>query len=426
MEKKFNKISKLKGLLYLPGDKSISHRSVMFAAMAFGRSIIKNCSNGEDVKSTINCFRNLGCNIDVSEKEIIIDGKGIFGFNNSNLTLDAGNSGTTSRLLTGLLCVQKFETTIVGDESLSKRPMTRVVDPLTKFGANIKTSDGKLPLTIYPSTSIRPFDYTLNVPSAQVKSALILAGLHFDKETIIREPFITRDHTEKMLGLKTEFIDGIKIIHVSNDNYPKAGEYIVPSDISTAAFFIVLGLLVPDCEIVIKNVLLNETRAGIIKILKEMGGDIQILNEYNTNYEKSGDILVKNSKLKNIKIDESIIPNIIDEIPILSLAGVFAEGDFIINNAEELRFKETDRIKALVENYKNVGIEVEEYKNGFILKGNALDKLVNYDSYGDHRIAMTFGILSMLLNSGGIVKDFDCVNISNPNFIDQINAIVEE
>lgn len=424
MDKKFENVDKLKGTLFLPGDKSISHRSVMFASMAKGKSVIFNCSDGEDVKSTINCFKKLGCDINYSENKIIIEGRGFKGFENKKVTLDAGNSGTTARLLTGLLSVQSFETTIVGDLSLSKRPMTRVVDPLNKFGANISTTEGKLPLTIFPSTSIKPFDYTLTVPSAQVKSALLLAGLHLDEKSIIKEPVITRDHTERMLGLKTELIDGIKNIYVSKSDYPESSEYIVPSDISTAAFFIVFGLLVPNSEIIIKNVVLNETRSGIIKVLKAMGGDIEIINTSNKNKEISGDILVKHSKLRNINIDKSLIPNIIDEIPILSLAGVFAAGDFIIKNAEELRVKETDRITALIENYKKVGIEVEEYKDGFILKGYPNGKSAYFDSFGDHRIAMTFGILSMLTKDGGVVKEFDCVNISNPNFIKQINTLI--
>ncbi len=426
MDKEFNKVSRLKGELSLPGDKSISHRSVIFSALAKGKSTITNCSNGEDVKSTIKCFKNLGCEITYEKEKIIVLGKGFKGFTNKRIILDAGNSGTTSRLLIGLLCVQDFETTIIGDESLSKRPMTRVVEPLSNFGAKFKTTNGKLPLTIYPSNSLKAIDYTLTVPSAQVKSALLLAGLHYEKESIIREPFITRDHTEKMLGLKTEDSGGIKSIFVSKANYPVANSYSVPADISTAAFFIVFGLLAENSEIILKNVLLNETRAGIIKVLKEMGGDIQIINEYSVNKEISGDILVRSSKLKNITIDEKIIPNIIDEIPILSLAGLFAEGEFKITNAEELRLKETDRIKALVENYKLVGLRTEEFADGFSLSGFMNEKYTIFNSYGDHRIAMTFGILSMLNKAGSMVKDFDCVGISNPNFINQIKVIVEE
>ncbi|HPN37455.1 MAG TPA: 3-phosphoshikimate 1-carboxyvinyltransferase [Melioribacteraceae bacterium] len=425
MDKCFNKINKVNGILNLPGDKSVSHRSVIFSALAKGKSIITNCSNGEDVKSTINCFERLGIDFDINNERIVVDGKGFKGFNKKNVTIDAGNSGTTARLLTGLLCMQDFETTIVGDNSLSKRPMTRVVEPLAMFGANIKTTDGKLPITIFPAYKTNAINYTLNIPSAQVKSALLLAGLYFDKESIIKEPFITRDHTEKMLGLKTVYENGIKNIFVSKNDYPVSNMYSVPSDISTAAFFIVLGLLVKKSELIIKNVLLNETRAGIIKVLKLMGGNIEVINEYFTNKEFSGDILVKSSELHNIKITEEIIPNIIDEIPILSLAGLFAEGDFRITNAEELRYKETDRIKALVKNYKKLGLEIEENTDGFVLKGYPDDKKVTYESFCDHRIAMTFGILSMLLNSGGIVKDFDCVNISNPNFINQINEIIE-
>ncbi len=426
MDMQFNKVNKLKGTLDLPGDKSISHRSVIFAAMANGKSTIKNCSDGEDVKSTINCFRLLGCNINKVNNELIVEGLGYKGFNNADVVLDAGNSGTTSRLLTGLLCVQNFTSTIIGDESLSKRPMNRVVDPLISFGAKIDTNNGKLPIKIYPSNSIKNFEYTLTVPSAQVKSALILAALHFDKESIITEPFTTRNHSEQMLGLKVVQNSNNKTIYVSKSNYPVASEYVVPADISTAAFFIVFGLLVQNSEIVIKKVLLNKTRAGIITILQQMGGKIDIINEYNSNNEIYGDILIRSSKLQNVQIEEEIIPNIIDEIPILSLAGLFADGNFVIKKASELRVKETDRIKALVENYKKLGVKVEEYEDGFGLFGGFNDIYTEFESYGDHRIAMTFGILSMLLKNGSKVNNFDCVNISNPNFINQVKLLVEE
>lgn len=426
MNMQFTKVNKLKGILNLPGDKSISHRSVIFAAMANGKSLIKNISDGEDVKSTINCFKLLGCNIYNSNSDLVIEGLGYKGFSNKDVTLDAGNSGTTSRLLTGLLCVQNFCTTIIGDESLSKRPMNRVVDPLISFGAKIETNNGKLPLKIYPSNDIKNFEYNLTVPSAQVKSALILAALHFEKQSIINEPFTTRNHTEQMLGLKVVQNDNLKTIYVSKSNYPVASEYVVPSDISTAAFFIVFGLLAKDSEIIIKNVLLNKTRAGIITILKQMGGKIDIINEYNSNNEIYGDILIKSSKLHNIEIEEDIIPNIIDEIPILSLAGLFADGDFVIKNASELRVKETDRIKALVENYKKLGVITEEFDDGFGLYGNFNDVYMEFESFGDHRIAMTFGILSMLLKNGGKVNNFDCVNISNPNFINQVKILIGE
>ncbi len=424
MMKEYQKINKIKGELSLPGDKSVSHRAVIFGSMAKGKSVITNCSNGEDVKSSISCFRQLGCSIESKDGQIIIEGKGKKGFNKPNLPLDAGNSGTTSRLISGMLCAQDFETTIVGDESLSKRPMDRVVDPLAFMGAKIEATNHRLPLKIYPSYELKAVEHILKVPSAQVKSAIILAGLHLDDTTTVVESVKTRNHSEKMLGLEVEEKGSLSIIKVSSKNYPIPQEYNVPADISSAAFFIVFALLSEDSELILRNVLLNETRAGLIKVLKKMGGNIEIIAEHKSGEEISGDLLIKSSKLHNIEIDKEIIPNIIDEIPILSIAGLFAEGRFEIKNAEELRLKETDRINAMVSNFHKLGVKTEESIDGFCVEGNVNDVCNVYESFGDHRIAMSFSILSMLLKNGGKIDDFDCVNISNPNFINQINSIV--
>lgn len=424
MIQKFEHIENLKGELFLPGDKSISHRAVMFASMAVGESIVKNCSNAEDVKSTISSFKKLGVEINETVEVIKIKGKGFKGFQKPSEELYAGNSGTTARLMSGILCAQNFQSIITGDESLSKRPMNRIVEPLKFMGANIQASEnGTLPLIIKPTDNLHPINYKLKVASAQVKSALILAAVHLNDESIIIEPLPTRNHTEKLLGLKTEISEEGTKIFVSKKNYPEPFNITIPSDISTAAFFIVLGLLTKNSDILIKNVSLNETRIGILTILKQMGGRISVENEIIESGEKRGDIRVLSSELKNIDIHHEIIPNIIDEIPILSVAGFFAEGNFKITNAKELRVKESDRIKSLCVNYKNLGLDVNEFDDGFELSGKVKAKNPIFESYDDHRIAMTFAVLSMLLKNGGTVNNFDCVAISNPNFLKQIKNL---
>lgn len=423
MIKEFTSINRVNGELILPGDKSISHRAVMFGSMADGVSVIGNLSTSEDVKSTMNCFKELGCEFEIGESTIKIKGKGFKGFNKPKKSLDCGNSGTTARLISGILAAQDFETELIGDESLSKRPMMRIVEPLRKMNAKIFTSDkGTLPIKINPS-ALNPINYEMTVASAQVKSSILLAGLHLVDETIVTEKVFTRNHTEKMLGLKTVDTGNGVSIYSSKKKYPIHFQINVPSDISTASFFIVLTLLLPDSELVLKNVSLNPTRTGVLRVLKNMSGDIQILNKRSEMNEETGDILVRSSRLKNVEIDKSIIPNIIDEIPVISVAGIFAEGNFQINNAEELRYKECDRISALCENYKKLGLKVDEFNDGFSLSGGISSKNVLFESFGDHRIAMTFAVLSSLLKSGGRVEDFDCVKISNPDFLGQLRSI---
>jgi len=424
MIKDFNKIDKVEGELSIPGDKSISHRAVMFSAMANGTSRIYNLTNGEDVKSTQKCFKKLGVEIRHEKDFIEVRGNGYKGFRKPEDLLDAGNSGTTTRLISGILIAQDFESIIVGDESLSKRPMKRIINPLIEMGGKITaTENNTLPLSIYPSESLHAIKYELPMASAQVKSAVLLAGLHCNEATAVIERNPSRDHTERMLGLRVEKSAKGIISYSSRENYPEPKEYIIPSDISTAAFFIVLALLSKGSYLKIKNVSLNETRTGILQVLKEMGGGIERENERKTAGEPLGDLIIKGSKLNNIIIHEGIIPNIIDEIPILSIAGIFAEGDFTLSNASELRGKETDRINAICYNLKLLGLEVDEYKDGFSFRGKIKNSSPIFESFGDHRIAMAFGILSLLLQGGGKINNFDCVSISNPDFIKQIESI---
>jgi 3-phosphoshikimate 1-carboxyvinyltransferase len=426
MNKSFSKVKKIRGELFLPGDKSISHRALIFSAMAEGQSVIENLSDGEDVQSTIDCLTSLGVEFDWQENKVVIQGVGFKGFKQPCKKLYAGNSGTTARLLCGLLSAQQIECEIVGDDSLIRRPMKRVIEPLRLMNADINsTGAGTLPIKIKPSKSLTNISYELKIPSAQIKSALILCGLHNVKESCIIENSVTRDHTERMLNLKVEMKQDRKYIYCSMKNYPEKTNYFIPGDISTASFFIVLALLSKNSELRIKNVSLNSTRLAFLEILKKMGADIQLSVKGIRCSEEYGDLLVKSSELKNIEIPQEIIASLIDEIPILSAACVFAEGVFEIKNAKELRVKESDRIKSLVHNFKMLSLEVKEYEDGFRVFGKIKPAGQVFESFSDHRIAMTFSIISSLLEDGGRVNDCECIKISNPKFFEQLKMISE-
>ncbi|QQS38144.1 MAG: 3-phosphoshikimate 1-carboxyvinyltransferase [Ignavibacteriales bacterium] len=423
MIQQFNQIKPFSRELELPGDKSISHRAAIFSAMAKGKSVIKNISNGEDVNSTIECLNKIGTEFSVKGNEVIVDGCGYKGFKKPFVTLYAGNSGTTARLLVGLLSVQNFYSEITGDESLLKRPMDRVIHPLKEMNAKLSLSGNALPIKISPADNINSIDYKMPVASAQVKTSVILSGLHSDDESKIIEPVETRDHTERMLGLTCKNSNIGKEIFFSRKDYPVHKEFYCPSDFSTASFFIVLTLLNENSELRIKNVTLNPTRTGLLNILLLMGADIKFENENIFSGEPFGDIIVKSSELKNVEVPENIIPNIIDEVPILSVAAVFAKGDFNIRGAGELRLKESDRIKSIVHNLSLLGLDIEEYEDGFSVSGTIKKTNGIFNSFGDHRIAMAFSILSLLLNSEPNVNNFECVNISNPDFIAQLSQL---
>jgi len=421
---KFEKIKSVNGELNLAGDKSISHRAVIFSAMAGGKSTIRNLSKGEDVRSTLNIVKELGASVIEEKNKLIITGCGVQNLKRPNKNLDCGNSGTTARLISGLLAAQKFSSTLIGDESLSKRPMKRIIDPLKKMGVEIHAlNENNLPLTIYPKNKLHPINYEMPMASAQIKSCVLIAGLHLDETSTVIEKVQTRNHTEQMLGLPVEILGNSIVSKSSRKFYPKACDYFVPGDISSAAFPIVLTLLTRNSELIVKNVSLNPTRIGFINVLKKMQANISFEDIRTSSNEEYGNVIVKSSQLKNIEIEQNIIANIIDEIPILTIAGIFAEGDFRIQNASELRFKESDRIKSICSNLKSIGLNIEENEDGFVISGSVNNTYPIFKSFGDHRIAMTFSILSMLLNDGGEVDGFECVGISNPDFNDQIKLI---
>ena len=424
MNKVFQKVNSVNGELKLTGDKSISHRAVIFSAMANGKSQITNLSQGQDVISTMVIVHKLGASIYTKERNILIGGCGFRGFKNTKTMLDCGNSGTSARLISGLLTAQKYTYNLTGDESLSKRPMNRVIEPLSKMGAGFKTTENlTLPFTITPAKELNNIIYEMPLASAQVKSAILIAGLHSENETVVIEREVTRNHTEQMLGLEVKRENRRIISSSSLKYYPAPNEYFIPGDISTAAFHVVLTLLTPNSELLIHDVSLNPTRTGYIDILKLMGANISYENVRVSSNENYGNVVIKSSTLKNIKIDPDLVPNIIDEVPILAIAGIFASGQFEIRKAKELRFKESDRIKSLCFNLGLTGLNIEELEDGFIISGDIKKSKVTFESFGDHRIAMTFAVLSMITGNGGEVKEFECVSISNPKFLEQIDSI---
>ena len=414
----------LKGTIEIPADKSITHRAFMFSALTKGKVKISNFSKGADCISTLNIIKQLGCNIDFcNDKELIIDSS--VALKAPSEILDCGNSGTTTRLMAGILAGQHFNSILKGDTSLSKRPMKRVIAPLELMGAKIKHNDYKLPLEIIGSP-LKGINYNSPLASAQVKSCLLLAGLYADGETIFSEPYKSRNHTELMFeymgaDIKT---DGNTITIKKSQLYP-VDIITVCGDISSAAFFMAAALIVPDSDITIKNVGINETRSGIIDVFKSMGGNIEILNERLVSNEKVADIRVKYSKLKAVVIEGSIIPRLIDEIPVIAVAASQAEGTTIIKNAQDLRNKEADRITAVKTELSKLGADIQETPDGFIINGKSeLQGNCEIECYHDHRIAMSAYIAGLICKNPVKINEFQWVNISFPEFLGLVSKLI--
>jgi 3-phosphoshikimate 1-carboxyvinyltransferase len=410
-------LTKLEGTRYVPGDKSISHRALMIGAIADGVSEISYCSRAADPMSTLSCIRQLGLQVEDIDGRMVIYGSGRHGLQMSHAPLDAGNSGTTIRLLSGILAGQHFHSIIIGDASLSQRPMKRILDPLRLMGAHIFGTDkNTAPIKVEPVDRLHAIRYSLPIPSAQVKSSLLFAGLFAESSTIIVEKTQTRDHTERMLGLPTKKEAGSFIVEVHPDIKIEGKKFIVPGDISAAAFFLSAGMIIPGSNLRILNVGLNPTRRRILDLFISMGGNIQIENENIIEGEPVGDLLVQYSELKsNLDLRGAEVIDLIDEIPILSVTALFAEGYFRIHDARELRAKETDRISAIVNNLRLLGCKVEEYEDGFAFEGIKKYSGNVLPSYGDHRIAMAFGIAGTRIPNVSI-QDIECVDISFPEF----------
>ena len=421
----FNKVKTLKGEVTVPGDKSVSHRAVMFGSIAKGLTEITNFLQGADCLSTISCFGKLGIEIENGPDKILIHGKGLHGLTAPDSVLDAGNSGTTTRLISGILAPQSFTATLTGDASIQKRPMNRIMEPLSMMGAYIKSikGNGCAPLEIQgrPLTGIH---YMSKVASAQVKSSILLAGLYASGETSVTEPVLSRNHTEIMLShFGAQITTKDTTASILPEPVLEGRKIMVPGDISSAAYFIAAGLIVPGAEILIKNVGINETRDGIIRVAKQMGGNITLLHENRDSGEPVADVLVSHSPLHGIEISGSIIPTLIDELPIIAIMAAYAEGTTVIADAAELKVKESNRIDVMVDNLTAMGADITGTEDGMIIKGGSPLHGALIHSMADHRIAMSFAVASLLADGTTSIEGGECVNISYPGFYKDLAAL---
>nr|WP_233785874.1 3-phosphoshikimate 1-carboxyvinyltransferase [Planococcus halotolerans] len=415
----------LNGTIQVPGDKSISHRSIMFGAIASGKTTVEGFLLGADCLSTISCFRKLGVEIELDGNQVTINSKGIDGWTEPDAVLDTGNSGTTTRLMLGLLAGTSFHSVAAGDDSIAKRPMKRIVDPLRLMGADIRGRTGGqfTPLAIQ-GTRLAGINYTLPVASAQVKSAILLAALNADGKTVIEEPVATRDHTEIMLrhfGVDIKRNDNI--IEMAGGQTLSARHVKVPGDISSAAFFIAAALVTERSEIRLENVGTNPTRTGILDVIAQMGADYEI-QENETAGERSADLLIRSSRLKGIEIGGSLIPRLIDEIPIIALIATQCQGTTVIKDAEELRVKETDRITAVVDELSKMGADITATEDGMVINGPTPLSGADMKTYGDHRLGMMAAIASLAADGSVSIDDPDCIAVSYPGFFEHLNNLI--
>lgn len=414
---KVSRIQSFRKTIFLNGDKSISHRSLMFSALKKQKTTIVGLSEAADPMSTRSVLVQLGVDIRKKADHWTVNGVGRNGFKPFNGVLDVGNSGTTIRLMSGILVGQNFTTEMTGDASIRKRPMNRVIKPLEKMGAHIKgTDEGKAPIKIVGSNYLTAIDYDMEIASAQVKSAVLLAGLFTKEPTRVIEHVQTRDHTERLLNLKVTKENGLIISESSADHDFELGNINVPGDTSSAAFWSVAACIVPNSEVIIENVCLNPTRTGFIDVLKQMGADISTEQTGESQQEPYGKITVRSSHLKGVKLSGEIIANIIDEIPVLSIAGCYAEGETEFRDAKELRVKESDRISAIVKNIRSMGGEVEELEDGLRISGQKPLKGAQIETFHDHRIAMAFAVAALGADGETTILHSESASISYPKF----------
>ncbi|MCD8082058.1 MAG: 3-phosphoshikimate 1-carboxyvinyltransferase [Clostridiales bacterium] len=421
---KFTKANGLRGEVTIPGDKSISHRSVMIGSLAQGDTEIRRFLQGADCLSTIDCFRNMGIEIENRGETVIVHGKGLHGLQKPECVLDCGNSGTTTRLISGILAAQDFTVTLTGDASIQKRPMKRIITPLSGMGANIRSipDNGCAPLEIKGSR-LHGIHYLSPVASAQVKSAILLAGLYAEGETRVTEPQLSRNHTELMLShfgadVRTEGTTAV----IQPARELTAHSITVPGDISSAAYFIAAGILVPGSEILLKDVGINPTRAGILEVCRMMGANLEILNRRGES-EPSADILVRSCSLHGTEIGGAIIPTLIDELPMIAAMACFADGTTVIRDAAELKVKESNRIEGMVRSLSAMGADVTETEDGMIIHGGRPLHGAVIDSRLDHRIAMTFAVTACCAEGKTEIKGAECVNISYPDFYQDLERL---
>lgn len=413
----------LRGCITVPGDKSISHRAVMLGALASGDTRITGFLMGEDCLSTIDCFRKMGVEIEINDTEVVVHGVGLHGLSEPEGPLYTGNSGTTTRLICGILAGQPFTVTVSGDASIQKRPMGRVIGPLREMGARIHGRDDNFcPLTLYPS-ELYGMEYTLPVASAQLKSAILLAGLYAEGQTTVIEPTPSRDHTERMfraLGVEIETNGNVITLDPPEDLH--AIDIAVPGDISSAAFFLAAGAIVPRSELTIRNVGVNPTRTGVIDVLRAMGADITESNHLD-GAEPVCDLTVRHSALHGTEIGGAIIPRLIDELPVIAVAAAFAEGTTVIRDAAELKVKESNRIAAMVTELAKTGVDIEETADGMIIRGGQTVHGADFATYGDHRIAMSLAVLALAADGASRIADPEVVSISYPGFFDTLDRL---
>lgn len=414
----FHKSHPLKGEITVPGDKSISHRGIMLGALANGTTSITNFLKGADCLSTISCFQKMGIEIEETESEILVHGKGLHGLSAPTEILDAGNSGTTTRLISGILAGQNFSCDLTGDASIQKRPMKRIMTPLSMMGADITSvhNNGCAPLHI-KGAPLKGISYQSPVASAQVKSCVLFAGLYADGKTSVTEPFLSRNHSELMLS---SFGASIETCGTTATIEPEpvltAQKVEVPGDISSAAFFIAAGLLIPGSELLIKNVGINPTRDGILRVCKQMGANLELLNTRTQCGEPVADVLVKHSELNGTVIEGDLIPTLIDELPVIAVMAACANGETIIRNAEELKVKESNRLEIIVHHLNEMGCDITGTEDGMIIRGGKPLHGAVLDSYLDHRIAMSFAVAGLVADGETEITNADCVNISYPGF----------
>ena len=429
--KTLTKKTALKGTLTVPGDKSISHRAIMFGALAEGTTTVHGFLKGADCLSTIDCFRRMGITIEEIDDTICVHGKGLHGLSESIQILDVGNSGTTTRLISGILAGQTFPSVLSGDASLNTRPMKRIMTPLHMMGADIESckENGCAPLVI-KGKPLKAIRYNSPVASAQVKSCVLLAGLYADGETSVTEPALSRDHTERMLrSFGADIRSEGCTCTITPPETLHAEPIEVPGDISSAAFFIVAGLITPDSEILIQNVGINPTRAGILNVCKAMGANITLVNEREEGGEPVADLLVRSSELNGTAIEGDIIPTLIDELPVIALMACFAKGETIIRDAHELRVKESDRIEIVSRNLKAMGADVIPTDDGFIVNSTFGKEQIpalhgaDIECSLDHRIAMTFSVAGINADGETRILDSDCVDVSYPGFFAEIERL---
>lgn len=422
---KFTRTRGFKGEVTIPGDKSISHRAIMFGSLAEGTTIVENFLKGADCLSTIDCFRKLGVSIEETGQQIRIQGKGLHGLTKPEGILDTGNSGTTTRLISGILSGQSFETTLTGDASIQKRPMGRIIEPLSQMGASIESvkGNGCAPLRIQ-GRPLHGIHYTTKVASAQVKSAILLAGLYADSPTSVTEPALSRNHSELMLGYFGADVQSSGTTATIQPNPRLQGQKVcVPGDISSAAYFLAAGCITPDSEILIRNVGTNPTRDGMLKVMEMMGAELTIFPKKEQTGEPTADLLVKTSSLKGCTIEGSIIPTLIDELPMIAVMACFAEGTTVIKDAAELKVKESNRIDVMVENLSAMGAHITGTDDGMIIEGGYPLHGAVIDSHLDHRIAMSFAIAGLNADGETDIQGAECVNISYPGFYRDLQVL---